>query len=118
MAVSETSFLILVALQDGPQHGYAILQRASGFGLGAAPPVATLYATIDRLERGGLISQEREEIVDGRARRFFVLTDEGSVALRAEAARLSRAASLVKPAKRTRPTTAAGPKRTTRVVGQ
>lgn len=117
MALTETSYLVLVSLQDGPQHGYAILQKAAGFGLGAAPPVATLYATLERLKRSGLIAQEREEIVEGRARRFFVLTDEGAAALHEEGARLLRAAVLVKPAaKQSRRNVVGSSKTTTRVV--
>ena len=48
----------------------------------------TLYTALDRLRADGLIAVEREEIVDGRLRRYYWLTDHGAVALRAEAARL------------------------------
>ena len=86
---------MLLALRDGPAHGYGILQRASELDVGAVPPVATLYATLDRLVRNGLIAEDREEIVDGRARRFFVATSEGHDALTVEAARMERAVALV-----------------------
>lgn len=53
----------------------------------------TLYTALDRLRGDGLIAVEREEIVDGRLRRYYLLTDDGAAALRAEAARLQANAS-------------------------
>ena len=96
MELSSTSVLVLLALRDGPAHGYGILQRAIELDVGAVPAVATLYATLDRLARTGLIVEDREEIVDGRARRFYVATDDGHGALTAEAARMERAVALVR----------------------
>ena len=58
-------------------------------------PVGTLYSALDRLSETGWVRVEREEIVNGRPRRYFRITDEGMTAVRAEAARLQRAASLV-----------------------
>jgi PadR family transcriptional regulator, regulatory protein PadR len=108
MELSSTSLLVLLALRDGPAHGYGILQRATELDVGAVPPVATLYATLDRLVRTGLIAEDREEIVDGRARRFYVATDEGHDALGAEVDRMERAVALVRssPKRRRRPAAA------------
>lgn len=106
MELSATSLLVLLALRDGPAHGYGILQRATELDVGAVPPVATLYATLDRLARNGLIAEDRDEIVDGRARRFYVATDEGHDALATEVDRMERAVALVRssPKRRKRPT--------------
>ncbi len=92
----EVSYLVLVSLQDGPLHGYAILKRLAAGSIGRTTPAApTLYATLDRLAAEGYVTVDREEIVNGRARRYYALTPEGASALRAEARRLSAAASLV-----------------------
>jgi len=47
-----------------------------------------LYTALDRLRAEGLIGVHREEIVEGRLRRYYRLTPMGSDLLAAEAARL------------------------------
>ena len=49
---------------------------------------STLYTALDRLRADELIGVDREEIVDGRLRRYYRLTPEGTRRLGAEAARL------------------------------
>jgi DNA-binding PadR family transcriptional regulator len=86
--MNELSFLILTALADGPQHGYGLLQGIAGLTDGAvAPQVATLYRTVDRLAADGLITEHGTEVVDGRFRRSYRLTETGLTALEDEAAR-------------------------------
>jgi DNA-binding PadR family transcriptional regulator len=41
----------------------------------------TLYGLLDRLETSGLVKVEREEVVGGRLRRYYELTDEGTAVL-------------------------------------
>ena len=48
----------------------------------------TLYAALDRLRADGLVEIDREEIVDGRLRRYYRITGDGAGRLAAEAARL------------------------------
>jgi PadR family transcriptional regulator, regulatory protein PadR len=60
----------------------------------------TLYTALDRLAAEGYVRLVSEEIVSGRARRSYGLTDAGSAALRAEATRMADAASLVIPDRR------------------
>jgi DNA-binding PadR family transcriptional regulator len=48
----------------------------------------TLYAALDRLRGDGLIDADREEIVDGRLRRYYRLTPSGADALAVETARM------------------------------
>jgi len=48
----------------------------------------TLYTALDRLRIDGLIDVDREEIVEGRLRRYYRITPDGSRRLAAEAARL------------------------------
>lgn len=94
--MTEATYFILVALLREPLHGYGIIKRAGEQSSGEVRlPVGTLYSALDRLSETGWVRVEREEIVNGRPRRYFRITDEGMTAVRAEAARLQRAASLV-----------------------
>ena len=87
--MQEATFLILTALAAGSQHGYGILADISQISGGRVRLRAgTLYTALDRLRGDGLIEVDREEIVEGRLRRYYRLTGEGSKRLAAEAARL------------------------------
>ena len=48
----------------------------------------TLYGALDRLAAEGLLEADREEVVNGRLRRYYRLTDAGAAVLEQEAARL------------------------------
>ncbi len=87
--MQEATFLILTALAAGSQHGYGIISDVARISDGRVRLRAgTLYAALDRLRLDGLISVDREEIVENRLRRYYRLTPEGSRQLAAEAARL------------------------------
>jgi PadR family transcriptional regulator, regulatory protein PadR len=91
------TYYTLAALLDGPLHGYAVIKRAAELSGGRVRLAAeTLYAALDRLATAELVSTEREEVVIGRARRYYRLTDAGRHALEAEAARMTEAARLVR----------------------
>jgi DNA-binding PadR family transcriptional regulator len=91
------TYYSLAALLEGPLHGYAILERVRSMTGGEVSlTTGTLYGTLDRLADEGLIRRTTSEIVNGRARTYFEITDKGSGAVQAEAARLSRAANAVK----------------------
>ena len=47
-----------------------------------------MYAALDRLKADGLVTSDKEEIVDGRLRRYYRITDEGTQQLTAEVRRL------------------------------
>jgi DNA-binding PadR family transcriptional regulator len=92
----EPTYFTLAALLDGPLHGYAITKRAEAVSGGRVRLTAgTLYSALDRLLGQGLITVDGEEVVDGRARRYYRLTSSGRSALEAEAARLADAAAVV-----------------------
>ncbi|ONI86649.1 PadR family transcriptional regulator [Saccharothrix sp. ALI-22-I] len=97
--MSEQAFLVLTALAEEPLHGYAIVRAVEGLSEGRMVlRVGTLYGVLDRLVVEGLAEREREEVHQGRLRRYYRLTDAGVRALSAEVARLSanvRAASSV-----------------------
>ena len=88
-AMQEATFLILTALADSSQHGYGIIADVQEISGGRVRLRAgTLYTALDRLRADGLTEVDREEIVDGRLRRYYRLTPAGTRRLAAEAARL------------------------------
>lgn len=76
---AEPSLYILLALSEGPKHGYAIMtdvEAISGTPLGPG----TLYGALSRLEGRGLI----EALEPEDRRRPYRLTAQGSTLLRAQ----------------------------------
>ena len=85
----EPSFLVLAALASGPRHGYAVMQEVAEMSDGRVKLRAgTLYAALDRQRGEGLVTDAGEQIVDGRLRRYYTLTDAGAEALAEEVARM------------------------------
>ena len=117
-ALSESAFWILTALAPGPLHGYAIMRATGEASDGrVALKATTLYASLERLERDRLVEIASEEVVDGRARRSYRLTEHGGAVLarevaeleaRARAARARLASARIAPAGRAAPATMAG----------
>ncbi|HEY9293345.1 MAG TPA: helix-turn-helix transcriptional regulator [Microlunatus sp.] len=73
--------LLLAVLEDGPLHGYAVieaLQRRSGGEL--ALPTGTVYPALRRLENAGWL-RGSWSTVGGRRRRTYALTASGRRAL-------------------------------------
>ncbi len=94
-AMQEATFLILTALADGAQHGYGIITDVREISGGRVRLRAgTLYTALDRLRADELIVVDREEVVDGRLRRYYRLTPAGTRRLAAEAARLQAHAAV------------------------
>lgn len=94
MALQEPTFLILTSLAQGRRHGYALLKDAETLSGGRVSlKVGTLYAALDRLTTEGLVETAGEEVVDGRLRRFYVLTEEGAATLAADVERMRSLAS-------------------------
>jgi DNA-binding PadR family transcriptional regulator len=86
--VQEPSFLILTALAQEPLHGYVLLRRVEELSDGRVRLRAgTLYAALDRLVGEGLVAIDGEEVVEGRLRRYYMLTEVGRHALALEAHR-------------------------------
>jgi PadR family transcriptional regulator, regulatory protein PadR len=96
MPMREPTYFVLAALMAGPLHGYAIIKRAEEMSGGRVRlATGTLYTALDRLTAEGHVRLVSEELVAGRVRRSYGLTDAGSAALRAEAQRMAAAAHLV-----------------------
>lgn len=85
----EPTFWILTALAPSPRHGYGVIQEAARLSGGRVTLLpGTLYAALDRLVAEGLVEVDRDEVVDGRTRRYYRLTAGGASALDAETAHL------------------------------
>ena len=96
LRMREPTYFMLAALQDEPLHGYAIIKQAEALSQGRVKlATGTLYTALDRLTSEGYVHVVNEEIVKGRARRYYALTPDGRTALHAEAAHLAEAARVV-----------------------
>jgi PadR family transcriptional regulator, regulatory protein PadR len=77
-----SKFFILRVLHDGPLHGYDIarlVERTTG---GCCSPTeGTIYPVLREFEAGGYVTVH-EEVVQGRQRRVYALTDAGRAAFR------------------------------------
>jgi DNA-binding PadR family transcriptional regulator len=84
----ESSYLALVALAGEPRHGYGIIQEVRRLSGGRTELRAgTLYGLLDRLEAEHAVQVDREEVVDGRLRRYYRLTQDGASLLAEESRR-------------------------------
>ena len=78
--------LILAVLEDGPRHGYAVIEALQVASDGALDlPTGTVYPALRRLEEAGWLSGTWSE-VGGRQRRTYRLTRSGRAALAAQRA--------------------------------
>ena len=101
MALTPAVFHVLLALADGPSHGYGIMQEVDEFTAGSTRlGPGTLYRSIQRMVVDGLIEEldiaAHNETDDDR-RRYYRLTPKGLATAKAETQRL---ASLVDAAQR------------------
>lgn len=104
-SLREPTFLILTALAARPQHGYGIQRDVEEISGGRVTLRAgTLYAALDRLGADGWVQVDREEIVDGRLRRYYRLTEPGAARLAAEVEKLQAHTRVARQRLRTRPT--------------
>ncbi|RSM38428.1 PadR family transcriptional regulator [Amycolatopsis balhimycina DSM 5908] len=95
--MSEQSFLILAALADRPRHGYGLVTEVAEMsGNRIQLRASTLYAALERLAARGLVQPERDEVENGRLRRYYRLTDAGAAAVEAETQRMTTQARAAK----------------------
>ncbi len=101
----DRAFFVLVSLLDGPKRGDAIIKVAAELSEGQVRLVTgTLYAELERLIAEGHVNVVREEIANGRERRWYGLAPLGAGPYRAEAEQMADAARLVtKPAPESEP---------------
>lgn len=86
------SLHVLVALVDGPRHGYAIMTEVEQLTEGAVTMgPGTLYGTLKRLDQDGLVEEcegPPDADTGGPQRRYYRLTGFGERVLDAETTRL------------------------------
>jgi PadR family transcriptional regulator len=76
--------MLLAAVEDGPRHGYAIMEVLRAGSAGQFDlPTGTIYPALHRLERAGLLHATWSD-VGGRRRRSYELTPAGRRALAGE----------------------------------
>lgn len=83
-------FGILLALAEGPRHGYGIMRELSDeAGQGLLGP-GTLYRTLKEMQQAGLITAAGgpTDASDGPPRRYYTLTGFGKRVAAAEAGRM------------------------------
>jgi len=89
--LTEPSFFILLALAEGPRHGYAIMGDVEELSSGRVSlSTGTLYGAIKRMLEFSWIRPAKDPLPkeNNRERRAYQLTEEGRQVLAAEAERL------------------------------
>jgi len=81
------TFQVLIALSEGPLHGYGVMRRVEE-NTGARVGPGTVYGALGRLQSWGWVEDAGEDTSDPRRGARFALTRTGRSALRAEARRL------------------------------
>lgn len=77
-----SKFFILRVLHDGPMHGYDVARSVERTTGGCCSPTeGTIYPVLREFEAGGFVTAV-EEVVGGRQRRVYALTDAGRAAFR------------------------------------
>ena len=77
-----SKFFILRVLHDGPMHGYEVARSVEQTTGGCCSPTeGTIYPVLREFESGGFVTVT-EEVVQGRQRRVYALTDAGRAAFR------------------------------------
>lgn len=80
--VGLSKFFILRVLHDGPMHGYDIARAVERTTGGCCSPAeGTIYPVLREFESGGFVTVA-EQVVQGRQRRVYALTEAGRAAFR------------------------------------
>jgi DNA-binding PadR family transcriptional regulator len=96
--LSDLAFHVLVALAEGPSHGYAIgkdVEERSGGRLD--PTTGTLYQVLERLAADGLIATAKSPVGVDERRKYFAITARGR---RTAATHVARLDALVRVARK------------------
>ena len=96
--LSEAVFHTLLALLDGPKHGYGIILRVEEWTGGRLRlKTGTLYTALARLRESGWIEEDEGlEVGDAGRRRYYRLTGAGRAVVQAEARRLESVVALAR----------------------
>ena len=75
--MSLSKFFVLSALHQKPMHGYEVVQTVATMTKGCCSPTeGTVYPMLNEFETGGYLSSHLE-LVQGRERKVYQLTDQG-----------------------------------------
>lgn len=85
---------LLLLIRNWSMHGYQLMHTMAVFGLAACDP-ATVYRTLRRLEKDGLINSDWEPGDAGPAKRVYCLTEAGEEFLRSWASALKEYQGIV-----------------------
>lgn len=92
LPLTPVAFEILLALAEGEQHGYSVMQEVERRSAGAVTlHPGTLYRALARLLESGLIEEldhRPKAADDDERRRYYKMTPRGLEVARAEARRL------------------------------
>ena len=89
LPLGDLAFLVLLALGDGPAHGYAIGKEVEARSGGRLDPTTgALYQALKRLTAEGLVRQVTVRDSADPRRKYFALTAAGRRAVAAEVRRL------------------------------
>ncbi len=91
-------FHILLALADGPVHGYGIMRSVKETANLEMGP-GTIYGSIQRMEDADLVCEVAATALDSngdKRRRYYDLTPNGRKSLETESGRVARLAELVR----------------------
>lgn len=99
LRMSEPVLHAMLALLEGPRHGYGIILRVEEWTGGRIRlKTGTLYTALGRLRDAGWIEESEGAADDGddERRRYYRLTPAGLAAVRSEARRLEAVVHLVR----------------------
>jgi DNA-binding PadR family transcriptional regulator len=91
LPLQEATFFILLCLAQAPRHGYAIMQSVAELSEGRLQlSTGTLYGALRRMLDSGWIERydEKSEVVNGRERKAYRITETGQKILNADIARM------------------------------
>lgn len=91
MTPTDLQFAVLTALVGTRLHGYALMKAAESV-LDRPVATATAYACFETCIERGWMEPDGDEIVNGRARRYYRATSSGSETLGRRARELARQA--------------------------
>ena len=80
--MSLSKFFILRVLHDRPMHGYDVARAVEATTNGCCSPTeGTIYPVLREFEEGGFLTSA-SEVVSGRERKVYTLTDKGRAAFK------------------------------------
>ncbi len=75
LGIGNTKIQILKLLSEEKMHGYEVWKKMRKMGIEISIPA--IYQHLKELEQMGLISRGKSEIVNGRTRTYYAITDKG-----------------------------------------